>query len=186
MEEKSRINSRRTNIRNIILRSVQVAGLLSIAVVAPNVVGAMHKLGLMPSLRQNEISKRSYKRLVAGGYLVFKDGFLRLTPKGTGHLLMLETRESNRSFRRKWDRKWRILIFDIPEYRRPLREKMRRTLMAIGFKRLQDSVWIYPYDCEDLITLLKADFRIGRDVLYMIVDQLEGDQWLRKDFGLRS
>jgi len=78
------------------------------------------------------------------------------------------------------------LIFDIPEYRRSLREKMRRTLTVIGFKRLQDSVWIYPYDCEDLITLLKADFRIGRDVLYMIVDQLEGDQRLCKEFGLRA
>ena len=57
--------------------------------------------------------------------------------------------------------------------------------MHIGFVRLQDSVWVYPYDCEDLIVLLKADFKIGKDVLYMIVDEMEGDTHLRKEFGLR-
>ena len=56
--------------------------------------------------------------------------------------------------------------------------------MHIGFVRLQDSVWVYPYDCEDLIVLLKADFKIGKDVLYMIVDELQGDWERRKEFGL--
>ena len=56
--------------------------------------------------------------------------------------------------------------------------------MMIGFMRLQDSVWIYPYDCEDLLTLLKADFKVGRDMLYMVVDQLEYDVSLKVRFGL--
>ena len=55
-----------------------------------------------------------------------------------------------------------------------------------GFVRLQDSVWIYPYDCEDFMVLLKADFKIGKDVLYMIVDELEGDGRLRKEFGFKK
>lgn len=50
--------------------------------------------------------------------------------------------------------------------------------------RLQDSVWIYPYDCEDLVALMKADLRIGADVLYMIVERLERDKYLRRHFGL--
>ena len=77
-----------------------------------------------------------------------------------------------------------MLIFDIPEYRKGTRDKIRYTLQTIGFVHLQHSVWIYPYDCEDLITLLKADFRIGRDMLYMIVDSLEGDATIKKRFGL--
>ena len=52
------------------------------------------------------------------------------------------------------------------------------------FVRLQDSVWIYPYDCEDIITLLKADFQIGKDMLYMIVEMLEYDKRLRNHFDL--
>lgn len=77
-----------------------------------------------------------------------------------------------------------MLIFDIPEQKKGLREKIRTTLQRVGFVRLQDSVWIYPYDCEDLITLLKADFKVGKDMLYMIVDTLEYDSPLRSQFGL--
>ena len=65
-----------------------------------------------------------------------------------------------------------------------MRAKIRDTLQSIGFSRLQDSVWIYPYDCEALITLFKADLRIGKDMLYMIVDELEYDAPIRKRFGL--
>lgn len=56
--------------------------------------------------------------------------------------------------------------------------------MHIGFLKLQDSVWIYPYDCEELVALLKADFRIGKDILYVIADSLENDGWIKRHFGL--
>lgn len=111
-------------------------------------------------------------------------GYLRLTPKGKNMLALMEARDRFRRKPKRWDGRWRILIFDIPEYRKSTRNKMRRTLRSVGFLRLQDSVWIYPHDCEDFIVLLKADFKIGRDVLYMIVDELEGDGWVRKHFGL--
>ena len=54
----------------------------------------------------------------------------------------------------------------------------------IGFLRLKDSVWVYPYDCEDLVTLMKADFKIGKDILYIIAETIENDSWLKKEFGL--
>jgi CRISPR-associated endonuclease Cas2 len=77
-----------------------------------------------------------------------------------------------------------MLIFDISEKRRGTRDKVRNTLISIGFIHLQDSVWVYPYDCEDLITLLKADFMIGKDLLYVIADKIENDIELHKKFGL--
>ena len=78
-----------------------------------------------------------------------------------------------------------MLIFDIREERKILREKVRNTLRCIGFEKLQKSVWVYPYDCEDLITLLKADFKVGKDILYIIADKIENDRWLKKKFGLK-
>ena len=58
--------------------------------------------------------------------------------------------------------------------------------MNIGFMRLQDSVWIYPYDCEDLIALFKADSKIGKDILYMIVEALEYDEPVKSYFGFKK
>ena len=83
-----------------------------------------------------------------------------------------------------WDGKWRIVIYDLKERKRGLRDKLRNTLASFGFIRLQHSVWIYPYDCEDLIMLIKADFKIGKDILYLIVEKVENDIWLKRSFGL--
>ncbi len=178
--------TRRNELKKIILETVKFAGLVSIFVVAPNVVGAMAKLGIIRSPRQKDIVTRSCDRLVKSGHLKWEARKLRLTPKGVSALHTLEARECASQKPRRWDRKWRVLIFDIPEYRKGMRNKIRRTLQAIGFIHLQHSVWVYPYDCEDLITLLKADFHIGRDMLYMIVDSLEGDERLKRRFGLQN
>ena len=51
--------------------------------------------------------------------------------------------------------------------------------------RLQDSVWVFPYDCEDFIALLKAELKIGAAVLYMVVEHIENDKHLRSHFGLK-
>ena len=97
---------------------------------------------------------------------------------------MLEAQEFQTNRPKRWDSRWRVLIFDIPEYRKSLRDKIRNTLRMIGFVHLQHSVWVYPYDCEDLVALLKADFKVGKDMLYMIVEELEGDYKLKSHFDI--
>ena len=109
---------------------------------------------------------------------------MHLTSKGEARLRQLELHDFKLKKQKRWDRKWRMLIFDIPEYRRVLRNKVRATLTAIGFVHLQHSVWVYPFPCEDFIALLKADFKIGKDLLYLIVDSIENDRELRKRFNL--
>lgn len=182
-ERKSRERMRRNELQTLILRSVQLAGMLGIAMVAPNVLGAMGKLGMLPSPRQKDVINRASGRLVKKGMVQWHKGKLRLTEQGKRHLRILMLQESVKR-PRKWDGKWRVLIFDIPERRRALRVKLRHTLRSLGFHRLQDSVWVYPYDCEDLIALLKSDFRVGDDVRYIIADSIERDAALRRIFKL--
>ena len=85
---------------------------------------------------------------------------------------------------RHWDGKWRLVIVEIPEKKRGVRDRIRGLVVRLGFLRLQDSVWVYPYDCEELVTLLKTDLKIGRAVLYIIADAIEFDRPLRAHFGL--
>ena len=154
---------------------------------APNMAKALYTFGLIPrSSNDSSTIGRARRRLIRKGLLVKSDsGFLRLSNTGAAKVRMLEAQYSDKRPPR-WDGRWRVLIFDVPEYRKSIRDKIRRTLMHVGFIRLQDSVWVCPYDCEDLIVLLKADFKIGKDLLYMIVDELEGDADLRKNFGLKK
>lgn len=184
LEESGKQKTKRKNIQSLVLNTVGAAGVIGLLLVAPNVVGAMGKLGMIPGPRQREIVNRARDRMVRKGLLKREKGFLRLTPHGQAELARLEMHEYGRHRHRRWDGKWRVLIFDIPNYRKGLRDKIRRTLTFIGFVRLQDSVWVYPYDCEDLVALWKADFKIGKGLLYLIVQEMEGDKALKEQFGL--
>ncbi len=42
----------------------------------------------------------------------------------------------------KWDGKWRIVIFDIPEANKRVRQVLRETLKVLEFWPLQKSVWV--------------------------------------------
>lgn len=48
--------------------------------------------------------------------------------------------------KRKWDRKWRIVVFDIAEVNKKIRDRFRAKLRELGFGMLQESVWITPYN----------------------------------------
>lgn len=184
LESASRKRKRREDLQRIVLSTVATAGLVSVTLVAPNIIGAMVKMGLLPSPQKKQAIERARDRLVRNGLLTYEDRKLRLTRKGEAELRRIERNNFAIKKPRRWDGKWRVLIFDIPEYRRGLREKVRRTLRTIGFVHLQHSVWIYPYDCEDLMALLKADFKIGRDMRYLIADTIEYDHAYRAKFGL--
>ncbi len=184
IEEKFKRRKRKGDIQKAIMTTIKVAGLLSVALVAPNAIQCLKSFGLMPGERQDEIIKRSRDNLVKDGLLKYENGLLSLTAKGETKLDFLEASDWKINKPKKWDGKWRMLIFDIPEKRKLLRNKIRLTLVSIGFTKLQDSVWIFPYPCEDLVNLLKADFKIGKDLLYLIVDSIENDKSFRKLFGL--
>jgi DNA-binding transcriptional regulator PaaX len=62
--------------------------------------------------------------------------YLRLSGKGSASLLGVE---------RVRDGKWKMIIFDIPEQQREIRDYLRTKLKQIGFRKWQNSIWITPY-----------------------------------------
>ena len=184
LEEKVKKRKKRADIKALLFSTIATAGLVGVAVVAPNVIGAMAKLGMLPGKRQKEIVNRARDRLLKQGLLERDGDFLRLSAKGGRAWRLFEAGNYSIGRPKRWDRKWRLIIFDIPEERRFLRVRLRELLQAMGFYRLQDSVWAYPYDCEDAVALLKADLKVGKDVLYIVVEEMEGSRRLLEYFKL--
>lgn len=189
LEKEFKKERKKANLQKIILGTIATAGILSVALVAPNALQVLGSFGIDKKLKNFRYdANRSLSRLLSSGLVVFveKDGkkYLRLTEKGKLKLIHLEKFNFKFKKPRKWDKKWRIVIFDIPQKKRTQRDKLRFTLKQIGFIRLQHSVWVYPYDCEELITLLKLDFKIGKEILYIIADKIENDKILREYFEL--
>lgn len=184
MEQKVREDIRRTELQRTMLSVAQSVSDLT----AEMLTGSIYK---MYKLMDHNTRRRKYRsvlaareRLVRNGLLRWSGRFLELTKKGKEKLREWEHFNYQLPRPETWDGRWRVLIFDIPEKRKWLRNRLRDTLYAVGFKRLQKSVWVYPHDCEDFITLLKADFKIGKDLLYLIVEGLENDTHLRDYFGV--
>ncbi|MFA6551952.1 MAG: hypothetical protein WCT19_00430 [Candidatus Paceibacterota bacterium] len=184
LENEAKKRAKYKNLQKIILQTIETAGVLSVALLAPNALRIFKMFGYEIGKREREGISRSRRKLIETGLVAYEGRFLRLTAKGEARLRHLELINYKIKIPKKWDKKWRVIIFDVSEKRRFVRDKLRNTLIAIGFVCLQKSVWVYPYDCEDLITLLKADFKIGKDVLYMIVESIENSKSLSEHFGL--
>jgi DNA-binding transcriptional regulator PaaX len=188
MEKEARNERRLKSFQQAMLMAVVLGAVVVVAATAPNAVQLLKYFpGYKKGARFNYQAKSALGRLAAKGLVTFieEDGkrYARVTEKGE-RMLQMETERVAIAKKRKWDRRWRVVIFDIPERRKSVRASLRRFMNEYGFVRLQDSVWIYPYDCEDLIALAKANFRVGVDVLYMIVERLEHDKHLREHFKL--
>ena len=184
IEERSRKRSRKENLQKLILETVADVGMLSVALMAPNVAKAMSKLGLVPKKRQNEYVASSASKLVKRGLLIYDGKRYCMTSRGEDLLRHWQFADFKLERPKKWDRKWRVIIFDIPEKKRKVRDQVRTLFKSAGFYLLQDSVWVYPYDCEDIIALLKTDLGVGKNILYLIVEELENDRHLREEFNL--
>src|SRR5436309_4771432 len=61
-----------------------------------------------------------------------------------GRLLALGTRDPVARWKRRWDGKWRMVLFDVPQTKASDRARLRRSLVERGFGYLQNSVWITP------------------------------------------
>jgi len=186
LKQKERIGK----TQKIILNIIATAGIVSVAVLAPNALQAFGMISKEIERRKKYEIKSSLSKLANRGLVKFeknKNGktFAKLTQKGEKILRLAEINNYQIKKPKKWDGKWRVITFDIKEVRKSTRNKIRHTLKTIGFCQLHKSVWIYPYDCEDFITLLKADFKIGRDLLYMIVWKLEYEKPLLNSFKLK-
>jgi len=84
-----------------------------------------------------------------------------------------------------WDKKWRLVVFDIPEKHKKAREALRRKLKDLNLVRLQDSVWVTPYPCDDEIRFLGEIFNIPFNVDVFITDDLRHHEIkLKKYFEL--
>lgn len=121
-----------------------------------------------PELKKSSFSQ-ALKRLREGGLIeqvkLKNDVIIKLTDAGRG-LIEDPAEEKN------WDGKWRIVIFDIPEEKRIIRNLFRRNLKKWGFKHLQKSVWISKRNIFDKLNSYIKDLGIEKWVVVIEANRL--------------
>lgn len=77
---------------------------------------------------------------------------------------------------KKWDKKWRVVIFDIPEKLRGSRDSLRLKLINLGFIKIQKSVYVYPFPCTNEIVRLSKSLGVEKSVTIMVADIIQGEE----------
>ncbi len=111
---------------------------------------------------------------------------IEITKVGKKYLRKIDFNNLSLTEPNVWDKKWRMVIFDIPEEKKKAREALRQKLKDLGMVKLQDSIWITPYPCEDEIAFIKSIFNLSDYWLDVIISDNIGVQEyrLRKMFNL--
>lgn len=84
----------------------------------------------------------------------------------------------------RWDGKWRTVLYDIPEKKKPAREALRAKLKELGFYEWQKSVWVHPFPCRDEIDFVIEVFDLRPYVRYAEFIQTTNEAELKLYFNL--
>lgn len=178
-------------MKNLLLRTLAVAGIVSIALIAPKMTRLLKQLD-RPAKNRTQLYRRiaqGISRLEQNGLVTvtgeYAKRMVKITEKGRALMQEIEFGEYVIPEPAFWDGKWRVLIFDINERRRRVRTQLRRLLDGAGFIRLQDSVWIYPYPCDEFVSLVRAHLKSGvGEMRVFVAEALESDKDLRGHFAV--
>lgn len=114
--------------------------------------------------------RQSIRRLKKQGFVEEKQEKYILTEKGK--LLGRKISEIKSSINKKWDGKFRVVIFDIPEKKSHDRFWLRQELYILEYKLLQKSVFIGKHPLpKELIKSIKKR-KIGNFVNYILAEKV--------------
>jgi|WetSurMetagenome_2_1015567.scaffolds.fasta_scaffold333951_1 CRISPR-associated endonuclease Cas2 len=117
-----------------------------------------------PAIRQ------SLWRLRRNGFVEKRDNKYILTE--TGKKIIQYAIGRSKVLGTKWDRKYRIVIFDIPESKKKIRSWLRQELQLLSYRKLQESVFIGKYPLpKSLISEIKRK-KAGNYINYILADKV--------------
>lgn len=136
-----------------------------------------------PSYLKRTLTRMRREKLVK---IVEHDGeqIIELTKNGRRRIIKYSLESLSIDKPNAWDGRWRLVMYDVPHRRKQLRDVFRQTLKNLSFYQLQESVWLFPYPCEDQVSFLREYYGVGNEVLYVVATKLEDDAPYRTYFGL--
>ena len=183
--------SGRWELSKKVLAAIGTGAVLLTLLVAPGTVKLlklfdMERADFREKQKKKERIMRAIKRLKKNRLVAMyeKNGelFIELTISGKKRLLNYQLENLVLQKPSKWDGKWRIVIFDIPEKHKKAREALRHNLHRLGFYPLQRSVFAYPYSCKDEIDFVSEFFAVGNFVNYFEANYFDDDSKLKLHF----
>lgn len=172
-----------------VLKLLAIGGICTAVLVAPKVFTLVAEAQKYKKYLSKEKAKDKFRYLKRLKYIDLESigdnkYRVKITNKGLARAMEGAFRLGEIYKNQKWDGKWRVVIFDIPEKHKSAREGFRIKLADMGFRRMQDSSFISPYPCEKEIIFLSNMYCISSYIHFMESEYLFDDEEFRKFFRL--
>ncbi len=140
-----------------------------------------------------EINKQSLERAIRS---LYKSKLVEIKNNSNGTTTMVLSKEGKKialaydifnmkiKEPKRWDNRWRILMFDVPEKMKKVRESFRMHLKQMGFYEFQKSVFVHPYPCEAEFEHIVEFYNARRYMRFVVADKIDNAMELKKHFGL--
>ena len=189
MDPLLKSNRRRVYV-SYLLRLLGMASMVTLAV-------ALRPLSSRKAVRSiSQTARFESWRLKQALHRLEKRGLVRRRKRDDGNEYLLLTKAGEAAFLQekhrtlilqkpaKWDGQWRIVMFDIKEDKKNIRDAIRRHLRRLGFYRLQKSVFVTPNPCESEIHFLQKFYESEGEICLITATFLgEKERAVRKYFG---
>ena len=177
----------RKELAKNILLSVAAVGIVATIIVLPGTAYIFDLVKPRDKYERQRIKRSFYglqkKKLVR---IYSKNGkeVMELTEDGKKKVFEYKIDDMKLKKPKRWDKKWRIVMFDIPEKRKRARDTLNFKLKDLGFQPLQKSTFISPYPCKDEIDFIVNYYLIQKYVVYLETKTISNEEFLRKKFNL--
>lgn len=173
-----------------ILQVLSITGFIAASILMPG----LPKI-LTPSYKKQQkhwghfnkrILKANLRRLQKSGIIEAEHAgelVYKITEKGRFKLFKYRLEDMN-SNKTRWDKKWRLVAYDIPKGKKNQAEAFRALLKKMSFMQLQKSLWLTPYSCINEIEFLKELYYLKNHVTVLTISDIEGESEYRKYFGI--
>lgn len=172
----------------ILLAAAFIAGGVAIAITAPNLLIAMGKFKQkLSNDKKKSLTKAFYnlqdrqlvRRETRGGKI-----FFTITPKGRSAFFKEYIKKIKINKPKKWDRIWRVVIFDIPTEKNNERDILRDRLKYMGFFQFQKSAFITPFPCQMELEAVLEYYNLFKYVTYLEAEKISGEEKCRHYFNI--
>lgn len=170
-------------MKEIVLSTLLAVGFITIALAAPNAVQIFKYFKPKNAYERGRI-KNSLARLQKQNLIKGKDdldGYFVLTTKGKAKAMRYKIEETKIQRQKKWDGKWRLVMFDVPEEKKRARQAINYALKKIGCVHYQKSVFLTPFPCEKEINFIGETFDVRAYIRIVVAESIEeGDRFEKK------
>ncbi len=162
-----------------ILKGLALTGMIAFAATSPyfgtNLLKALGRRKFKKSMTY--LKSRGYVRILSESPEGMKVEITRAGKRIVKHIDIAELKLPTPAI---WDQKWRVVIFDIPNYKSKNRAAFREKIKELGFRLVQKSVWVYPHECREQVMIIRKFYDIEKHVTYLeAVHSEDEDTWLR-------